>query len=282
MTRGQRLLTLRRERWTSGARVDGKRASQATLAYMADIDPRTLRDLEAGRTTPKYATLVALLDALGEFAPIRAETKKAIFAEYQLKPVALTDSIDLPNAEEVQQAVASWLDTYPFHFPALLTDISQNILTWNRYFPRAFGLTEGDPRMAAFKGISVFDLAFRIVPLYVELTNRDAYLLGFLRGLKYTFWPHRHEAWCQAQIARARSYPACRAIWDALPEEPPPFPTYENTEPINLRIKATGLQLSFGMLTVRFRSDLRFRINQFIPLDARTHLQCQIWAQEPG
>ena len=246
----------------------------ANIATDAGITYKSLSEIETGTTKqPSRETLQKILNALDEISPLQADDLQIIYGYYGYKK-----HNPLPTNKEIERACDYWKNFYgDIPYPAYLVDFGQRLLDWNKFAPRLLGMKYENPKLQAFQGITIFDLAFTLANGLVKIGNREAYLKNLIHIMKSEFQPYQDEIWYPGLIKQVgQRYPEFQKIWDGLPEFIKP-PTTGNI--ITLHVNSDDV-LKFHLIGTAFIDDQRFRVVQWIPIDEKTITVCTLWQQD--
>jgi len=244
-------------------------------------DAGHLSRIEQGKVIPSRETLDVLL-LMYEATP---------FEQWEIRMMYEYDeSTRLPNEYEIQWAVEKFrkgLVKETMSMPIYLMDYGQRILDWNRIVPRLIGLRPNDPHLEIFRGSTTFDLAFNpILGVTFLIDNPEEFLSQFLQMVWCEFQPYINQDWCKDLDCKVKdlisNHPnkKLHTLWDAAKKYLCTDVGVREIGPIRLAKKEGDGYLQFITSAPDMVLDRRFRIARYIPVDAETLLQCQIWARE--
>lgn len=241
--------------------------TQLEVELDAELGMGYLQRVESGKVRhPERDTLERILAALGAGYTDRRDV---------LEMFGYIVDSPLPTETEIQWAMAlcqAELDSAMF--PAYLLDCGHRILAWNRGFPHLFPIqpvrqSNQHPSMLRV----LFDATWGVT---ARIANPDEFFPASVRALRCEMQLFQQEAWYDAIIQTARTYPMFEYYWQRT------RPIYHfAARPLTLlemNLADAGL-VKFRILAEPFAQDRRFRILYCIPADAATMPICLGWFQ---
>lgn len=249
---GQVLRRLRQER---GLSIE-------SLAAEADLTTVALSHIERKSVRPQRENLLRILGVLENVSPLLLADRQAILAAFGYR-----DNPGLPNAGDIETAVAAWRRTYQdASVPAYLVDIAQRIHDWNDLCLLLLG-----ERRENLDGLTVFDLLFSdFAQRRLPVTNAAEVLDKTVAMMGNEFQAYAGQPWVEECLQSARqAYPLFGQVYDRVSQEVPTPIAIRTIEPVCFA-GPQGTQLRFRIVGVDLVSDPRFRAVQYVPLDAPT------------
>jgi transcriptional regulator with XRE-family HTH domain len=240
--------------------------TQLDVELDASLGIGYLQRVESGKVRyPERDTLERILGALGAHYTERRDILE-LFGYMVDTPV--------PDEREIEWAIAACQsELSEAVFPVYLLDCTHRLLTWNRFVPLIFGLTDRQIARASMIRM-VFDPTFRVTPL---IANPEVFFPAQIRALRYEMRLFRGESWYDRLIAEMIDQcPLFAAYWtlddrDSLIAARP-------LVPLVIDLPDVGV-LRFRLTSEPFAQDRRFRIIYYIPADAPTIQQCVNWLE---
>lgn len=226
-----------------------------------------------GHVKPKAQALDEILVALD--VPFHVYRDLMVLHGYAPR-VRLPNARDIANACDVCQE-----ELHGVPYPAYLVDCGQRLHAWNRYAPQLLGITSEQARDDGYGNATVLDLAFnQDYRAASRIVNGEAFLPIMVAVMRSEFQVFLHEPWCNALVTRyRRDVPGFDALWDHPYMLPPQKTATRTMGPLVLNVEGIG-NVTFRLWGNDFIHDPRFRIVQYIPVDAKTLRACAMWVEQ--